>query len=420
MTFTLSKRLSTGVRTFCESLSLLASHRFGTFWFASLLSSIGTWAQQIAEPWLLLTIGASPFVIGLDSFVMDAPSWLLTFAGGALADRGDRRRVIAVFQSIQMLCPAAIVVLVLAHVVQPWMVVALSTVVGVTDALSMPSFQSIAPSIVAHEQVGQALALNSTQFNLSRIIGPAIAGLLISSIGVNACFVVNTASYLPFIGIALWILPRTARKATATSPFHPSPSGARAILSQRHLRGALLTVFTTGLFCAPLIMFVPVLVRTAFRGGAMSFSVALVAFGAGGLLGGAILLALPKGVDPRRLSSAFALLLAILVAAAAINRRAWALPALLFASGASITMSNTMANTLIQSTAPQSLLGRTVSLYMLALRGGGALGSLLTGVAVSAFGVRSALLLDGAVAVIAQAAIARIWLGQPLPSQEPR
>jgi MFS family permease len=83
-------------------------------------------------------------------------------------------------------------------------------------------------------------------------------------------------------------------------------------------------------------------------------------------------------------------------------------------------MSNTMANTLIQSTAPQSLLGRTVSLYMLALRGGGALGSLLTGVAVSAFGVRSALLLDGAVAVIAQAAIARIWLGQPLPSQEPR
>ena len=80
------------VTTFRESLSLLATRRFGTFWFASLLSSIGTWAQQVAEPWLLLTLGASPFLIGLDSFAMDAPTWLLTLAGGALADRADRRR----------------------------------------------------------------------------------------------------------------------------------------------------------------------------------------------------------------------------------------------------------------------------------------------------------------------------------------
>src|SRR5450631_683224 len=88
-----------------QSLALLATRRFGTFWFASLLSSIGTWAQQVAEPWLLLTLGASPFLIGLDSFAMNAPVWLLTVAGGLLADRSDRRRVIAFFQSIQMLCP---------------------------------------------------------------------------------------------------------------------------------------------------------------------------------------------------------------------------------------------------------------------------------------------------------------------------
>src|SRR4029077_704428 len=195
----------TSIRTFRESLGLLATRRFGTFWFASLLSNIGTWAQQVAEPWLLLTLGASSFLIGLDSFAMNAPVWLLTLAGGALADRADRRRVIAIFQSIQMLCPTAIVVLLLTHEIHPWMIVALSTVVGVTDALSMPSFQSIVPSIVTHDQVGRGLALNSTQFNLSRILGPAIAGILISAIGVTACFVVNAASYLPFIGVALWI-----------------------------------------------------------------------------------------------------------------------------------------------------------------------------------------------------------------------
>ena len=107
------------IKTFRESLSLLATRRFGTFWFASLLSSIGTWAQQVAEPWLLLTLGASSFLIGLDSFAMNAPVWLLTLAGGALADRSDRRRVIALFQSIQMLCPTAIVVLLITGTVKP-------------------------------------------------------------------------------------------------------------------------------------------------------------------------------------------------------------------------------------------------------------------------------------------------------------
>src|ERR1700730_14182584 len=94
---------------FSESLDLLRTRRFGTFWFASLLSNIGTWAQQVAEPWLLLTLGASSFLIGLVSFAMDAPAWLLPPVGGARADRSDRRRVITVFQSIQMLCPTAIV-----------------------------------------------------------------------------------------------------------------------------------------------------------------------------------------------------------------------------------------------------------------------------------------------------------------------
>ena len=106
---------------------------------------------------------------------MNAPVWLLTVAGGALADRSDRHRVIALFQSIQMLCPTAIIVLLVAGMIQPWMIIVLSVVVGITDALSMPSFQSIVPSIVTREQIGSGLALNSTQFNLSRILGPSPA-----------------------------------------------------------------------------------------------------------------------------------------------------------------------------------------------------------------------------------------------------
>ena len=402
---------------FRESLRLLATRRFGTFWFASLLSSIGTWAQQVAEPWLLLTLGASPFLIGLDSFAMDAPVWFLTLAGGVLADRADRRRVIAILQSIQMLCPTAIVVLLLTHEIRPWMIIALSIVVGLTDALSMPSFQSIVPSIVTHEQVGRGLALNSTQFNLSRILGPAVAGVLISAIGVTACFVVNAASYVPFIGVALWILPRWTPETTRPdAPLNrPLLAGVRDILEEAHLRGAFLTVFTTGLLCAPLVTFSPVLVQVVFHGGASRFSAALVAFGTGGLLGGTGLLGVSTGVDPRRLSSGFAIALAALLVATALNPWSWGLPALLLLAGASMTISNTAANTLVQSTAVPHLLGRTVSLYMLAIRGGGALGALLTGAAIGRLGVQPALLLDGLVAVTVQAALARTWLRAPLP-----
>src|SRR5476649_373997 len=127
--------------SFKASLHLLFTRRFGTFWFASLLSNIGTWAQQVAQPWLLLSLGASSFVIGLDAFALNAPVLLLTLVGGVPADHADRRKIIARFQSAQMLCPIILVALLLAGSTRPWMVVSLSVVVGVTDALSMPSFQ---------------------------------------------------------------------------------------------------------------------------------------------------------------------------------------------------------------------------------------------------------------------------------------
>src|SRR3984957_20285453 len=248
---------------FAQSLKLLGTRRFGTFWFASLLSSIGTWAQQVAQPWLLLTLGASAFLVGLDSFAMSAPIWLLTLPGGVLADHADRRRVIAGFQSVQMLCPIVIVALLLAGIAHPWEIIATSLVVGITDALSMPSFSSIVPSIVTHEQIPAGLALNSTQFNVSRIVGPAIAGVLMASGGAIGCFVVSAVSYVPFIGIALWMLPRRAATPPAAGRNlgqHPF-ADLRNVVRDAGLRGALLTALASGVLCGPLIIFCPVLVK---------------------------------------------------------------------------------------------------------------------------------------------------------------
>ncbi len=407
--------------SFADSLRLLRTRRFGTFCFASLLSNLGTWAQQVAEPWLLLSLGASSFLIGLDSFAMAAPVWMLTLLGGALADRSDRRRVIATCQSIQMLCPTLLVALLVAGAVRPWMVIALSLVVGITDALSMPSFQSIVPSIVERRQIAAALALNATQFNLSRILGPALAGILMASLGAVGCFALNAASYLPFIWVALWILPRGRSPAAAGVPGDGGHlfAGLGDIARAPHLRGALLTVLLTSTLCGPIIVFCPVLVKQALHGDVGDFGLAVGAFGAGGLLGAMALLGVDPGRDRRRLSSRFAAGYGLVLVLAALDPWLWGLAALLVLAGLAMSVSNTSANALLQATASPALRGRTVSLYMLALRGGVSVGSLVTGLAVNLLGIREALLIDGALAVAAQLAVGRRWLRSPLPHAAP-
>lgn len=403
--------MSAAVKAFRASLSLLLTRRFGTFWFASLLSNIGTWAQQVAEPWLLLSVGASSLLLGLDSFMMNAPVLLLTIVGGALADRSDRRRVIATFQSIQMMCPTLLVVLLFTGAVRPWIIIVLSLVVGVTDALSMPSFQSIVPSIVAREQIAQALALNSTQFNLSRILGPAIAGVLMASVGAIGCFALSAASFVPFIGIALWILPRYAPRPLADdgADARHTWNAIRTVLRDWQLLGALLTVLTTGALSAPLMTFAPVLVKDVFHGNAREFSVVVGSFGVGGLLGAMALLAIPPGRDRRSLSSWCAVGYGVIVILAAVNPWLWGLPPLLAFAGAAMTGSNIAANSLLQTEARPQQLGRTVSLFMLAMRGGISIGSVMTGASVSLNGVQHALFLNGVLAVVLQIAIGRAW-----------
>ena len=396
---------------FDESLLLLRTKRFGTFCFASLLSNIGTCAQQVAQPWLLLSLGASSFVVGLDNFALGAPVWLLTIAGGVLADRADRRLVIARFQSIQMLCPLLIVGLLLAGTVQPWMVVAISLIVGITDALSMPSFQSIVPSIVPRNRISAGLALNATQFNLSRILGPALAGLLMVSVGAIGCFAVNAASYVSFVAVALWILPHAARQGTRarSAGGHHLLDGVREVMRAPQLRGAVLTVFVTSLLCGPLITFCPVLVREVFHGDAGQFSIAVGAFGAGGLLGAVALLFVDSKSDRRLLSSWLACGYGVVMMLAALSPWFLALAVLLVLAGVAMSVSNTSANTVAQSISPATLRGQTVSLYMLAVRGGTSLGGLLTGASISLLGVRHALLLNGALAIGAQLLIGRKW-----------
>ena len=321
-----------------------------------------------------------------------------------------------------MLCPTVIVVLLYWGAVRPWEVIALSLVIGVTDALSMPAFQTIVPSIVARAQVPAAMALNSAQFNLSRILGPVLAGLVMSWSGALGAFAISALSYLPVIFIALWVLP------TGVAVVHGSSADSRQLFSgvrhaarERPLRGAILTVLASSTFCAPLMTFCPVLVWESFHAGIGQFSLAVAAFGTGGLMGAAGLLGVNANRDRRRISTVSGLLYGVVVTAAAINHRFWALPLLLALGGAAMALCDTSANTLILAQAPAQLRGQAVALLTLAMRGGLAVGSLLTGILVNRLGVREALLINGIAAIAAQIWVARSWFGPGTgPSVPPR
>jgi MFS family permease len=183
----------------------------------------------------------------------------------------------------------------------------------------------------------------------------------------------------------------------------------RVITRTPLLRGALLTALFSGLLCAPIITFCPVLVRNAFQGSAGQFSLAIGAFGVGGLLGALALLAVPAKRDRRVLGSAAAAAFGLTLVGAALAPWFWGLVVMLVMAGVTMSITNTSTNTLLQSAASPGLRGQAVSLYMLAMRGGGALGSLATGISVSLMGIRAALAINGALAIIVQLLIWRDW-----------
>ena len=404
------------------SLGLLWTRRFGTFWVGSLLSNIGTWMQQVAEPWLVLSLSGSPVLLGLDAFAMDAPVWVFTLLGGILADRADRRRVIFFFQIIQMFCPLILVLLIFMGWLHVWMIVLLSFVVGITDALSMPAFGSVVPLIVKPAQIGNAIALNSTQFNLSRVLGPAIAGLVMARFGPLGCFSANALSYVPFLLVILWVVPKSGktkrfdRKSLGTEPWY---SEVRAIGKDPLLRGGLITVGVTSVLCGPLVAFAPVLIKEIFHSDATHFGTALSAFGIGGLLGAFAVLGIDDRIGRRKLSSACAILYALVVIGAALNRSLVGLNVILVFAGAALTMTNTSVNSILQGAARDQIRGQTASLFLLAMRGGLSLGNLATGFSVHFFGISNALVANGVIAILIHAWMYRNWACEPAPQSSP-
>lgn len=359
---------------------------FRFLWTGAFLSSVGTWIQDVALSWLIHTRMGDPFYLGLRSFAQEAPLLAFMLIGGAAADRIDRRLILLSSQGFQMAMAALLGLLYLTDRLGIVAIVAIAFATGVMQSQSAPTYQAVITSLVPRERIANAVALNSLQFNLSRAIGPVIAGLLLASAGPGWCFAANALS---FVGVIL------ALRTIALPPPPPRSSeslaeslraGLRHVMDAPRLRAATLLAGAASFLAFPLITYLPVIAGDVLKTGAPGYSLLLTSIGIGAIVGA--LTTARRGHAPGRarlMLLAFAAFGALTVGAA-LSRWQPVSMVLLVGAGFMLTTAFSTLNSLVQELAPDALRGRVLSIFGVAFRGGGPVGSLVAGFLVRGAG----------------------------------
>ena len=367
-------------------LSAFAFRDFRLLWTGAFLSSVGTWTQDVALAWLIHTRMGDPFYLGLRAFAADAPLIAFMLVGGAMADRVDRRLILLTSNVLQMCFATALGVLYATDRLGMGAILLLAFLTGLSQSQSAPTYQAVITSLVPPRRIQNAVALNSLQFNLSRTVGPAIAGVLLVRAGTGACFAVNAASFLAVIA-ALWRIRIPPHAEVPREGLGRSLGTAFRHVARDPALGALTLIAAAGSFLAfPLITYLPVIAGTVLRTGAEGYSMLLSSYGAGAIAG-AIATA-HRGHVPGRGRT---LLVALMVngaatAAAVMSSHQLLSMACLFVAGFSLVTAFSTVNSLVQENAPGPLKGRILGIYGFAFRGGMPLGSLVAGWLVRPFG----------------------------------
>jgi predicted MFS family arabinose efflux permease len=360
-------------------------------WFGACASTIGTFVQQFAQSWLVYDLTKDPFYLGLDLFLGQLPIILFSLFGGVFADRLDRRKMLLTSQYIQMACAFLLAFLWHTHVVQIWHILALSFVVGLGQSFGGPAYSALLPTLVGPEDLANAIAMNSIQFNLARILGPTLGGFTYTLLGSTWCFTVNGISYLAVIATLFMIrvkfVPAKSHEPVLTS----MAEGIRFIRCREGMSALVVLAFCTTLFGFSLTAFLPVFVQTVFHKGPETYTLLLVFSGAGSICGALIVAAMEKLKGQTRLTVLILAFLGFVIAGFALSKWLPLSCLLIFLQGVAIMASASLMLALVQLIATDAMRGRVMSVYNLAFRAGIPLGSLLLGKLIPVFGVSAAL-----------------------------
>jgi MFS family permease len=354
---------------------------FRVLWFGAFTSTIGTWMQKVAQNWLVLTItgSASAFYLGLDSFLGELPILLLTLIGGVVADRHDRRQLLLASQYVQMTAAFTLAALVYFNIVHIWHVLALSVMTGLAQAFGGPAYQSLLPSLVEKEHVPNAIAFNSIQFQLSRVIGSLLAGATFAAFGMVVCFGLNGISFLAVIVAILSLQIRHVPPSSSAPMHHQLKSGFAFVRENHGLIGLAVLGFATTFLGNPLLTFLPVFTTSVFGGDVHEYTYLLAAAGGGAAIGALVVAWLGRFRHMGRTLLIMQFMFGLLIVTFALLRVFWMNAVVLFAAGACMVMVSAMLSSLVQLNAPNEMRGRVMSIYMVAFRGGMPLGSLAGG-----------------------------------------
>jgi MFS family permease len=379
----------------------LRSRNFRIYFTGQALSLLGTWMQKTAVSWVIYAQTNSKFMLGLSVFATLFPSAAFSLVGGGVADRYNRYRVLLTTQVLSMVQAALLTLLVFGRPDAVWGILGLSVVLGIINGFDVPARQSLVHELVEDKQdLPNALALNSSMVNLSKLIGPAVAGLAIETLGATVCFGLNTLSFVAVIGSLLAIKrPAYVAKPHAKNILGELKEGFHYVRTTPSIRFVILMLGLVSLLVLPFTTLMPVYAKDIFHGTATTFGLIDSSIGLGAFVGALYLASRPPGANLHRILATNTLIFG--AGLILFSHTPWYPLALAFiAVGAFGMMSQiTISNTLLQTTADPAMRGRVISFYVLAYTGMVPLGSLLVGVVSQHIGVQNTVLAQGVLAL---------------------
>lgn len=364
-------------------------------WAGACTSSIGTWMQKLAQSWLVFELSKSPFLLGLDAFLGEIPIFLFSLIGGAIADRRDRRHLLLFSQVVQMSCAFLLTALIAFRVVQVWHILSLSFVVGFAQAFGGPAYQALVPSLVQPKDLSNAIALNSIQFNLARVIGPVLGGLALTRLGAEWCFGLNGVSYIAVIVTLLMVKVRFVPGKTNESLLAAMRQGVQFVRTHEAMPALIVLAFAMTMLAVPLAVFLPVFAANVFHAGPNTYTLLLSTFGAGSIVGALAVAGLAHKMSKGRAALVVLVVLGAVTAAFALSGVLWLSLVLLFVAGACVVATFSLVTSLVQEVTTDAMRGRVMSVYNVAFRGGMPIGSLVTGAVVPRLSAPIALAING-------------------------
>lgn len=394
--------LPADLTAFQDMFASLRSRNYRIYFIGQGVSLIGTWMQTVALSWLVYRLTGSVFLLGVIGFTSQIPTFVMAPFAGVISDRHNRLTILKLTQFFFMVQSLAMALLVLFKVVEPWHIVVLSIIFGIISAFDAPARQSLVMDLIDDKAyVGNAIALNSAIFNGARLIGPAVAGIVIAIVGEGICFLINSVSFIAVLFALTLIRIAVKQESSGPAGFRESlGEGVRYTFNSVPIRMLILLLAVMSLVGLSYIVLLPAYAKEILHGDSETLGYLMSAMGAGALAGALTMAARKSVFGLTRIIAYGVILMGLSIALASFSARLYLSMIFFFFTGLTMIMTLSAINTMLQTISDEDKRGRVMSFYAMALMGASPIGNLVAGSIASGIGVEWTMLIAGAITLL--------------------